>query len=107
MYSDIITLGLSVLGIIFLLMIFILKILVWQSDKITVVIPFYTDSHNIYSQVYHIYSVFDFLGLHKKCTVVLINYGATEDFLNEVREFYKNYDFVKILNPCDLQDKLF
>ncbi len=107
MCSDIITLGLSVLGIIFLLIIFVLKIMVWQSDKITVVVPFYTDNAAIYSTVYQLYSVFNFLGLHKKCTIVLINYGASENFCNEVREFYKNYNFVKILNSCDLQNKLF
>ena len=107
MCSDIITLGLSVLGIIFLLIIFVLKIMVWQSDKITVVVPFYTDNAAIYSTVYQLYSDFNFLGLHKKCTIVLINYGASENFCNEVREFYKNYNFVKILNSCDLQNKLF
>ena len=107
MLSDIITLGLSVMGIIFLLILFVSRLLVWQSDNITVVLPLSSPSVNIYSKVYRIYSLFDFLGIHKKCTVVLINYGAPEDFCNEVREFYKNYDFIKILDPCDLQDKLF
>ncbi len=107
MLSDIITLGLSVLGIVFLLILFVSRLMVWKSDNITVVLPLSSQSDNIYSKVYHIYSLFDFLGIHKKCTVVLINYGAPENFCNEVREFYKNYDFIKILDQSDLQDKLF
>ncbi len=107
MWSDIITLGLSVLGIVFLLMLFVLRLMVWQSEKITVVLPLYSVNDNIYSKIYHIYSLFDFLGIHKKCTVVVINYGAPEDFCNEIRDYYKNYDFLKIINPSDLQDKLF
>ncbi len=107
MLSDIITLGLSVMGIIFLLIMFILRVAVWQSEKITIVLPIYCKNYNIYSRVYHIYSLFEFMGLHKKCTIVLVNYGAPEYFCNEVREFYKNYDFLKILDSCDLQNKLF
>lgn len=107
MYSDIITLGLSVLGIIFLLTVFILKLTVWQSEKITVVIPLYYEKDKIYSSIYRIYSLFEFLGLHKKCTIVIVNYGASEDFYNELSNFYKNYSFIKIVDSCDLQDKLF
>ena len=107
MYSDIITLGLSVLGIIFLLTVFILRLTVWQSEKITVVLPLYYEKDKIDSSVYRIYSLFEFLGLHKKCTIVIVNYGASEDFYNELIDYYKNYSFVKIVDSCDLQDKLF
>ena len=107
MLSDIITLGLSVLGIIFLLILFISRLLVWQSDNITVVLPLSSPSVNIYSKVYRIYSLFDFLGIHKKCTVVLINYGAPEDFCNEILSFYEKYNFLRLIHYYDIQDKLF
>ena len=65
------------------------------------------EKDKIYSSVYRIYSLFEFLGLHKKCTIVIVNYGASEDFYNELSNFYKNYSFIKIVDSCDLQDKLF
>ena len=106
MLSDIITLGLSVLGIIFLLILFISRLLVWQSDNITVVLPLSSPSVNIYSKVYRVYSLFDFLGIHKKCTVVIINYGAGDWFLEKIQENYGYYGFLKIIDSDEAGDAL-
>ena len=107
MISDIVTLVLSVLGLIFLLLIFVARIAVCQSEKFTVAIPLYFSDPDIYSRVYQLYSLFEILGLHKKCTIVLVNYGASDDFCNEIQEFYKNYDFIRIIDSCDLSSRLF
>ncbi len=107
MWSDIITLFFSVLGMVFILMVFVLRLTVWQSEKITIAIPLYYNDESIYSKVYRIHSLIDFIGMNKKCTIVVINYGASEIFCNYIRDYYKNYSFLKVLNSCDIQDKLF
>lgn len=107
MWSDIFTLGATVLGITFILMLLILRLMVWRCEDVTVTIPLYTADTAIFSKVYNIYSVFDFIRMDKKCTVVIINYGAPDDFCNEIIKYYEKYNFLKVVNASDIAEDLF
>ena len=107
MWSDIITLALSILGIIFLLMLFILKIMVWRTEDITITIPLYDCDKTIFHRIYNIHSIMDFCGMKNKCTIVIINYGAPEFFCKEILSFYEKYKFLRLIHYYDLSDKLF
>ena len=107
MWSDIIALGLAVLGILFLLMLCVIRVMVWRTDDITVTLPLYDCDKSIFNRIYNIRSIFEFCGMKNKCTVVIINYGAPEDFCNEILSFYEKYNFLRLIHYYDIQDKLF
>lgn len=107
MWSDIIILVLSILGLIFLLMVAVMKFMAWRTDKITVTIPLYDCDNSVLNKIYNIHSILDFCGMKKKCTIVIINYGAPEWFCNEILAYYEKYNFVRLVHYYDLVDKLF
>lgn len=107
MWSDIITLGLAVLGIIFLLMLCVLRVMAWRTEDVTVTIPLYDCDRSIFNRIYNIWSIFEFCGMKNKCTVVIVNYGAPEWFCNEIMSYYEKYAFLRIIHYYDVGEKLF
>lgn len=107
MWSDIFTLALAILGIIFLLLSAIIHITAWQTKKFTITLPIYECDRTIFNQIYNLRSLLDFCGLKKKCTVVIINYGAPEWFCNEILSYYEKYNFLRIISYLETEDKLF
>lgn len=107
MWSDILTLGLAIIGLITLLLIVVMKVLAWRTDEITITIPLYDCDKSVFYRIYNIRSIFEFCGMKEKCTVVIINYGAPEWFCNELLAYYEKYKFVRLIHYYDLADKLF
>lgn len=107
MWSDIFTLALAILGIIFLLFTVIIRLSAWQTENFTVTIPIYGCDRKIFKQIYNLRSLFDFCGIKEKCTVVIINYGAPEWFCNEILSYYEKYGFLRIISYLETEDKLF
>jgi hypothetical protein len=75
-------------------------------DTLTITLPLYDDSREIFDRVYCVYSLCDFCGIKKKCTIALVNYGASLEFCNVINDFYKNYDSIKIIEPKNLITEL-
>ena len=100
MITEIITFIFALLGLIFTLWFLCFRITSWRTDSITISLPVYNDDREIFDRIYCVYSLTDFCGIKKKCTIALINYGASDEFCNTIKEFYKNYDFIKIIS-CD------
>ena len=107
MWSDILTLGLAIIGLIAILMLVVMKVVAWRTGQITVTIPLNGCDKSIFYKIYNIRSVFEFCGMKEKCTVVIINYGAPEWFCNEILSYYEKYNFVRLVHYYDLADKLF
>lgn len=106
MFNDIIIFALSLWGIISLLFTFVLKMIVWRIGGIIITIPLFREDKEIFNKIYCIRSLFEFCGIEKKCTVVVVNYNAPEILCNEIKSFYSNYTFVKLVNPDELEDTL-
>ncbi len=104
MWSDIISLAFAVIGIIFILFSTIILITSWQTDSFTITLPLKKADRRIYKQIYNLRSLFDFCGLKKKCTIVIINYGAPEWFCNEILSYYEKYGFLKIISYLETED---
>lgn len=107
MYSEIVQLALSILGIVFLLMIFVKHITSSRTENFTLTVPLYGCDRTIFNRIYNIRSALDFCGMKNKCTVVIVNYGAPEFFCKEILSFYEKYDLIKLINSQDIQSELF
>lgn len=107
MWSDIVTLGLAILGMIFLLMLITMQITATRTENITISVPLRGCDKTIFRRIYNIRSVLEFCGMKNKCTVVIVNYGASKEFCNIISDFYKNYDFLKIADGNDIKTDLF
>ncbi len=104
MLNNIIISCFSLLGLIFILLSFVLKMITWRIENITVTIPLFHEDKEIFSKIYFIRSLFEFCKIEKKCTVVIVNYNAPESLCEEIKSFYKNYTFVKLVTPDELED---
>lgn len=107
MWSDIVTLGLAILGMIFLMMSITVFFTAMRTENINVAVPLRHCDKDIFRRIYNIRSVLEFCGMKYRSTVVLVNYGASEDFCNMIKEYYKNYNFLKIIDSDDIQTELF
>ena len=81
--------------------------MVWRCEDVTVTLPLYTEDTAIFNKVYNIRSIFEFIKMDKKCTVVIINYGAPDEFCNEIIKYYEKYKFLKVVKSSDIAEKLF
>ncbi len=106
MLSDIVTLIFSVLGMIYLLLSCVKRILLWRQETITVTVPLSSCDEGIFNKISNIRSICDFCGIQKKCTVVVINYGAPEWFCDKLKAYFGETDNLKIVNPENLITEL-
>ncbi len=106
MITEIVTFIFALLGLIFTLWFMSFRITAWRTDKITITLPLLDDNREIFDRVYCVYSLADFCGIKKKCTIVLVNYGASTEFCDTINDFYKNYASIKIIEPKDLIKEL-
>ncbi len=104
MLNNIIISCFSLLGLIFVLLTFVLKMITWRIENITVTIPLFHEDKEIFSKIHFTRSLFEFCGIEKKCTVVIVNYNAPESLCEEIKSFYKNYTFVKLVTPNELEE---
>lgn len=104
MLNNIIISCFSLLGLIFILLTFVLKMITWRIENITVTMPLFYEDKEIFSKIYFVRSLFELCGIEKKCTVVIVNYNAPECLCEEIKSFYKNYSFVKLVTPNELEE---
>ena len=107
MFSDIIALIFGILGIVFVLLSFVFKLIVWREDNYTILLPLYSDNEEIYTRLCNIGDFTEFCGIHKKCTIVIINYGANEVFCNNLKSYFNNYINLKIIKSTESTDAIF
>ena len=98
MFSDVIALIFGILGIVFVLLSLVFKVITWREESYTVALPLYTESDEIYTRICNLTDFTEFSGVHKKCTVVIINYGASDKFCNNLESYFRNCIDLKIIN---------
>lgn len=106
MLSDIVSLALAVLGILFILFSVVFRLMVWKEKGVSISIPLTSDNKEIYNRIINIREICEFLGIQKQCTVIVINYGASEWFCDELKECFSDYDFLKIIDTDNLIKEL-
>ena len=57
----------------------------------------FSEDKEVFRRIENVREFCEFCGIHKKCTVVIINYGAEEWFLEKIDEMYGYYGFLKII----------
>ena len=97
MFCDIITLIFAVAGMIYILLSSVLKILLWRETGFCVFIPLDTQDEKIIRRISNLRSLLEFCGLHKKCTVVVVNYDAPDWFCDKIRNYFGNCKNLKII----------
>lgn len=99
MFSDIVALIFAVFGMISFLFCCVKHVLLWREDDINVAVAIRGADESVFKKITDLRSLFDFCGIGKKCTVIVLNYGAPERFCNELREYFAYTDGVKIISP--------
>ena len=107
MFSDIIALIFGVLGIVFVLLSFVFKLIIWREDNFTILLPLYSDNEEIYTRLCNIADFTEFCGIHKKCTIVIINHGANKAFCNNLKSYFNNYINLKIIEATESAEAIF
>ncbi len=107
MLSDIITLFLAIAGIVFILLWSIFRLMTWQEDFFTFTIPLYSDDNTIFDKICNLKAICEFLGIHKKSTVVIINHGAHNWFCKKLSDYFAESNFIKIIDSAQSLDNLF
>lgn len=98
MLSEIFALILSILGIVFVLLFVLFKLLSWKEAEIVITLPLYSKDDKIFEHIDNLRMFSELCGIHKKCRIVVINYGAPEWFCNKIRFNYEGYDFLLIVD---------
>ena len=106
MLSDFAALVLAILGILFILMSVVFKLLLWKEKGVTITLPLDFNDREIYNRIVNIHEICSFLGIQKQCTIAVISYGASEEFINELKECFSDYDFLKIINKENIITEL-
>ncbi len=97
MLSEIFSLILAIIGVVFLLLSIIFKMLVWKGCDVIISIPLNSDDKEIYDKIINLREICSFLGIQKQCTIAVINYGASGKFINELKNYFSEYSFLKII----------
>lgn len=107
MFSDIIALIFGILGIVFVLLYLVFKVVTWREESYTFALPLYSESEEIFTHVCNLTDFTEFCGIHKKCTVIIINYGASENFCYNLKNYFRNCINLKIINSDESAEKIF
>ena len=106
MVAEVSMLIFAVIGILSILRYLIFKFISFKEEKFTLVLPVFSENEEIFSRIENLREFCDFCGIHKKCTVVIINYGAANWFLEKIEEQYGYYGFLKIIEADEAGDAL-
>lgn len=106
MLSDIITLAFAIAGMIYILLSGVLRILLWREEGFLVTIPLYTSDESIIRRTGNLRSLLEFCGIHKKCTVVIVNYGAPDWFCDKIADYFGQCKNLKIIKAENLITEL-
>ena len=106
MIAEVSMLIFAVIGILSILRYLIFKFISFKEDRFTLVLPVFSESDEIFHRIENLREFLEFSGIHKKCTVVIINYGAGDWFLEKIQENYGYYGFLKIIDSDEAGDAL-
>jgi hypothetical protein len=98
MLSDIVSLFLAIVGVVFILFSVLFKLMVWKENGVSISIPLKSDDEEIYNRIKNLREICSFLGIQKQCTIVVVNYSASESFINELNHYYNGYNFLRIID---------
>ena len=96
----------AVIGILSILRFLIFKFITFKEEQFTLLLPVCNESEEIFIHIENLREFLDFSGIHKKCTVVIVNYGANKWFLEKIEEQYGYYGFLKIIEADEMGDAL-
>ena len=97
MLTDIVALILALVGVVFILLSTIFKLLVWKESDVVLSIPLNSDDNGIYDRITNLWEIVCFLGIQKQCTIAIINYGASEIFTDKLKNHFSQYNFLKVI----------
>ncbi len=106
MVAEVSMLIFAVIGILSILRYLIFKFISFKEEKFTLVLPVFSESDEIFHRIENLREFCEFCGIHKKCTVVIVNYGANKWFLEKIEEQYGYYGFLKIIEAEEVGDAL-
>ena len=98
MLSDIVSLFLAIVGVVFILFSIIFKLMVWKERGVVISIALNSDDMAIYDRITNLREICCFLGIQKQCTIAVVNYGASNLFISKLKHHFSEYDFLKIVN---------
>lgn len=98
MLSDIVSLFLAIIGVLFILFSIIFKLLTWKESEFVISIPLKSDDKEIYNRITNLWEIVSFLGIQKQCTIVVVNYGASNLFISKLKSYFSQYNFLKIID---------
>ena len=96
----------AIIGILSILKFLIFKFITFKEDEFTLLVPVFDEDEAIFSRIENLREFLDFSGIHKKCTIVIINYGAQKWFLEKINELYGYYGFLKIIEASEAEKAL-
>ena len=106
MVAEVAMLIFAIVGILSVLRFIIFKFISFKEEKFNLIIPVYKEDEEVFRRIENLREFLEFSGIHKKCTVVIINYGAENWFLEKVDEMYGCYGFLKIVDKEDVKEAL-
>lgn len=104
--TEIFTLIFAIIGILSILRFLIFKFITFKEEQFTLLLPVHKENEEIFSRIENLREFLDFSGIHKKCTVVIINYGVSEEFLEKIDSMYGYYGFLKIIDKENAGESL-
>ena len=107
MIAEVAMLILAVVGILSILRFIIFKFISFKEEKFNLIIPVFKEDEEVFRRIENLREFLEFSGIHKKCTVVIINYGADDSFCNNIKDYFSNYITLKILNSNEQAELIF
>ena len=106
MVAEVAMLIFAIVGILSILRFIIFKFISFKEEKFNLIIPVFKEDEEVFRRIENLREFLEFSGIHKKCTVVIINYGAENWFLEKIQENYGYYGFLKIIDSDEAGDAL-
>ena len=106
MVAEVAMLIFAIVGILSILRFIIFKFISFKEEKFNLIIPVFKEDEEVFRRIENLREFLEFSGIHKKCTVVIINYGAENWFLEKIDETYGYYEFLKIVDKEDVKEAL-
>ena len=106
MVAEVAMLIFAIVGILSVLRFIIFKFISFKDEKFNLIIPVFKEDEEVFRRIENLREFLEFSGIHKKCTVVIINYGAENWFLEKIDEMYGCYGFLKIVDKEDVKEAL-
>lgn len=97
----------AIIGIVTTMLAIMFRLMVWREEGFTAVIAMKGEKDGVSCRIRHLREIFEFLGVHKKCKIAVINYGASSEFCKKLLKEFDNGEFINIVNASDKCETLF